>query len=527
MYKLLIADDEQVIREGLRDIIDWNSLGFMPVATFVDGQDIIDYLENNSADLIVTDIKMTKKSGLDVAEYVCKKNLSTKIILISGYKEVDLAMSAIKFNVQKYVLKPIDIDILTKSLQEVKYTLDKEAEAQFNNVALVAMESGIHEIKDNFFAELMMSSFKNEHYINSMFHFLFPKLKIEENRCFMTTLTIDNYQDFVENNWTHTNSDLYTCLKNTINLAFPEIEYRMITKNHNCLQLLGIVVSHESNSQDFTNEHIDAANKKLCMNLKETLSSDFTVTGLEIFNNISELLHYRSNNQQEKTVSDSLMVKINEQQKMIYSTIFAGNIAATDNLIRKFMEYMQNLTIDTVHSIVAGLLETIKNKLQESMDITSSLLIKEGYRQIFDLTNLIAIEDCLNHLVLDLLNLVKELHHDECNVMEQARKYITEHIMEDISLEDVAEKFYMSQYYFSRIFKAKTGENFIDFVIHNKMEYAITLMKIPQYKIYEISIIIGYKSNAYFTKIFKNYTGYTPNAYRKLLSPDPLREVKS
>lgn len=78
MYQLLIVDDEQIIREGLKDIIDWASLGFVIANVFADGQDVIEYIEKNFVDLIITDIKMDKKSGLDIAEYVQEKILRQK-----------------------------------------------------------------------------------------------------------------------------------------------------------------------------------------------------------------------------------------------------------------------------------------------------------------------------------------------------------------------------------------------------------------------------------------------------------------
>ena len=157
MYKLVIADDEEYIREGLRNVVDWANLGFKLDAAFEDGLPVIEYIQNNPVDVVLTDIKMTKKSGLDIAEYIYQNNLPIKIILISGYREVDLAMSAIKYNVQEYVLKPVDIDVLTDCLNKVKHAMDKEYEAYSKSIALEALEKSRLEIKDNFFSELVMA----------------------------------------------------------------------------------------------------------------------------------------------------------------------------------------------------------------------------------------------------------------------------------------------------------------------------------------------------------------------------------
>ena len=103
MYSVAIADDEVCIREGLRDLVEWHKLGFSLVGAFEDGDELISLLERQPPDLLVTDIRMNRCSGLEVAKYIQEHNLRTRVILISGYKEADLAMSAIRYGVKNYV----------------------------------------------------------------------------------------------------------------------------------------------------------------------------------------------------------------------------------------------------------------------------------------------------------------------------------------------------------------------------------------------------------------------------------------
>ena len=119
MYSAAIADDEINIREGLRDLVDWAGLGFSLAGVFDDGNGLLSLLEKSPPDLIVTDIRMNRCSGLDVSRYIQQNQLPTRVILISGYKEADLAMSAIKYGVKNYILKPIDLDELTDCIQDV------------------------------------------------------------------------------------------------------------------------------------------------------------------------------------------------------------------------------------------------------------------------------------------------------------------------------------------------------------------------------------------------------------------------
>ena len=109
MYKAIIADDEKIIRMGLKAIIDWEEMGFEIQEVFSDGEEIIEYLEYALPDVILTDIKMANVSGIDVVKYVSEHKLPCKVILISGFHEFELAVQAIKYGAENYLLKPVHL----------------------------------------------------------------------------------------------------------------------------------------------------------------------------------------------------------------------------------------------------------------------------------------------------------------------------------------------------------------------------------------------------------------------------------
>ncbi|WP_028548443.1 response regulator transcription factor [Paenibacillus sp. UNC451MF] len=126
MYRLIIVDDEEDIREGLCDIVDWMSLGFHVVDKLSDGREAIHYLQENKVDVILTDIKMTFVSGIDLAKYIHDKKLKIKIVFLSGFKEFTLAREAINYNVSNYLLKPTDLDELTDIFRKIHKELEEE-----------------------------------------------------------------------------------------------------------------------------------------------------------------------------------------------------------------------------------------------------------------------------------------------------------------------------------------------------------------------------------------------------------------
>ena len=107
----------------------------------------------------------------------------------------------------------------------------------------------------------------------------------------------------------------------------------------------------------------------------------------------------------------------------------------------------------------------------------------------------------------------RNLYRSDEVVIQKAKQFISEHCQEDISLDEVAESVFLTPVYFSRFFKEKTGENFSKFVTRMRMEKAIDMFRHGKYKIYEVAKLVGYKNAKYFSKLFKEYTGFLPREY--------------
>ena len=124
-YKIIVADDEWTIRNGLVNSVDWAKMGFRVVADVMDGQDILDYLKDHEVDVVFSDVQMCQVSGLTVARWVYENRPDVKMVLISGYKEFDYIKEAMACKVVDYVLKPIDLMALEETFHKVKKELDE------------------------------------------------------------------------------------------------------------------------------------------------------------------------------------------------------------------------------------------------------------------------------------------------------------------------------------------------------------------------------------------------------------------
>ena len=111
LYNIIIADDEFLIRDGLMSY-DWARLGFTPIAAVSNGKKVLEIMEQNSADLVITDIKMPVMDGLELSKIIQDKYPLCKVIILSGYEDFDFAKLALKAGVSEYLLKPVDLNEL-------------------------------------------------------------------------------------------------------------------------------------------------------------------------------------------------------------------------------------------------------------------------------------------------------------------------------------------------------------------------------------------------------------------------------
>ena len=142
MVKLIIADDDEFIRQQLVEIVADSGLEFDIVGAFSDGAGVIDYLKENPADIILTDIKMKNKTGLDIAEYVYQNSPNTIVILVSGHQEFSYAKKAIHFGVSDYLVKPTSYSDLIGTLEAASKKISaRKLAAHFMLITMSVPES--------------------------------------------------------------------------------------------------------------------------------------------------------------------------------------------------------------------------------------------------------------------------------------------------------------------------------------------------------------------------------------------------
>lgn len=502
MYHLIIADDEYIIRESLATLVDWQSLGFCVVQTAKNGREVIETLKlRGDIHVILSDIQMPNGSGLEVARYVHENQLSVHMVMLSGYREFEYARQAITYQVNDYLLKPINLEDITATFSQLKEKLD---ENEVEKKQLEHQEKKLLQYKsaavEKFFELAHLGLFTGERdicFYLKQFELLeeLSQLRVYEsslqilsdgNDSALSVDSIYNLASMLQGQYQFPHAPVI--------LAESETAYTMIQlvppdMGGNCVQLF--LLGMEKALHD-----IYAARLLLQINVKDADLFGYVMGLNPNFAN-------QSGHEEEYLVSmahQCLMIihmtpEI-EETSVSLTEIFRQLTdmepqAEKHRKMNRLFELMAELTVQRFPDFH----EIVGKADQGDVYALFCMRMREFYR---------ALQLCKN---------------TSLSVVDTVKSLVQEHIWESISLQQVAEKTFLSPNYLSRLFKEETGETFSDYTIRAKMEKAAQLLRNPGYKVYEVGERLGYKRIQHFYKLFRRIYDCTPTEYR-----DKLRE---
>ena len=131
MKRVLIVDDETIVRITLRSLIDWEEMGYQVAGDAVHGKQALLYLESGPVDLVITDMKMPVMDGLGLIEEIHKRGMSPQILVLSGYDDFKLVREAFRMGAADYLLKAdLDEQMLKGALRRLGQARDTEPGTQ-------------------------------------------------------------------------------------------------------------------------------------------------------------------------------------------------------------------------------------------------------------------------------------------------------------------------------------------------------------------------------------------------------------
>ncbi|GMQ64711.1 response regulator transcription factor [Vallitalea maricola] len=502
MLTVLIADDEYFIRQRLIKIIDWERLELEFIGEAENGNEVIEKIDSNQVDILMLDIKMPIKSGIEVAEHIMTNNIKTKIIILTGYNDFDYAQKAVKFKVEDYLLKPINKDTLNEALLSCKNTILKSLEKQkkiydYNNYQkhiylynTILDFNNIHSLYKeypdfkNYHSLLFIGVFyPNDHdnYIASFISYL-AKCFNELNK---ETIFAQSYKE----SESISIIQLITKSKTAIKVNYiKEMVIDYITKDNYVFIAIGDFISIKENW---------TKNYKLVWNL---LYQRYFIDDNIILS--KKLSSPNKNKYKTITIRKNLLLCLNSKNysdlKKLINDIFINirKNASKDYLILSLTEIFVTLQIHFPDQINS---KSINSFVQE--------LISENY-------SLQYLQDTVNTYSNQCMDYVNHEKPSNTSLVNRVIKYIQKNYTDPfLSVAEISDFFELTPTYLGSIFKKIAGQSILQYITELRMEQAKKLLNTNKYNVTEISQMVGYSDVFYFSKKFKKIHGCSPKHY--------------
>lgn len=535
MYKVLIIDDESIIRKGIKNIINWKQLECEVCADACDGIEGIELIKQHRPDIIITDIRMPGLDGLSMIKQVKLLVPNAKVIILTGFRDFDYVHEAIKCGAFDFLLKPTKIEeltnVLTKAVKEFNEQKLKHLEVdKFKQL----YEQSIPALREKLLYDIIYGINTNEEEIKEKMNLY--NLEIEN----FVLVIMEN--DFEEKS-TSSQYDKHLCQFGIVN-SFEEVfseKYEVISIMLNNSRVGFIIQKADKSPID-----IPEVSEK-CGYLQEVINNafGFTVTiavssngtsAMELTEKLRECqgsLEYKSYIGNNSIIQYSDLNSffryddysaLEKYQKQLLESIKSGNNelvkVATSNIAKYVntnninLNYLKNFYYSTLSSInnirISVLAVDADKKHEEGRDIASLLKLIEKCDSVDELNSL------LEEVSVRIASRVNSFNNKSLKlILRKAIDYIHEHYNEQVTLNEVAEHIYVSTFYISRMFKKELGISFVDYLNDVRIEKAKELLKDVKYKTYEVAELVGIPDPHYFSKIFKKYAGMTPSEYKE------------
>lgn len=528
MYKILLADDEGIVIDALKYIIEKNFEGQCVVEYAKTGRNVIELAETFSPDIAFMDIQMPGINGIDAMKEIRKHNKSVIFIVISAYDKFDYAKESINLGVMEYINKPIMQDKIVDILNRAMESIDKERKRRSNDLMIreklenvvPVIESGlIYSILFQEHFEEDVENYKQLLGIHADYGYMLSFVCGENQEKNRLTNAIgsgikiqSNYRDIRENIKEFFPGIIGPVMANKIAVLMPcsekqmeyEVRIELIEKARQLARKLKNKVDLQFRIGMGSIKHINTAVESY----NEALSALISTTG-----SVAHVEDLPIGCGYEKDYPVEL-------EKKLFEAIMRGNLTDCNEFTKQFFEWMIGQYGVYEDDIKLKVLEFVLRAEQiayESGGMIYEFRSRSEYLSgLYLLNEVEKIRQWFMEKMLEACRNVKGKREEtSSSIIDKAKEYIQKQYHKDISLDDVSKEVNISPYYFSKLFKEETGENFIEYLTNVRINSAKELLNHTDMSMKEICGRIGYSDPNYFSRIFKKNIGVSPTEYKE------------
>ncbi|MGN1167534.1 MAG: response regulator [Lachnospiraceae bacterium] len=531
--KIFLVEDEIIIRNGIKNGIEWEKEGYEFVGEASDGELAYPMILKKKPDILITDIKMPFMDGLELSRLVKKEIPNLKILILSGYDEFDYAKEAIRLGVTEYLLKPVSASKLLESLHGVSRLILQEREEKelLKKYSEEMRENTEHE-KMKFFGQLISGNFSMSELIETgkryginlnaqMYEIILFKIMNVAGRYVQSTEVIEACESLEK---MLSKTPYVYCFQRGVDgwafLLTAEDKEQIGQKTRRFVERIKNMMSNWNKLEYF------GGIGRPVLRVRELRQSfadaDYAFSGrfmnvpnqilnIEEIENTHELENFevksfgemeRTRGTIEKFLNNGTQEEIDSFTKVYVNEIPVENLKST--LMRQYI-------IMDIYIVIMSFCE--KLEISDQGFGSEAEKFKEAIQKIHKPNEICGYMKRLLEKALELRDKASGRRYSD--IIEAAKTQIEKTYMsEDISLNTVAASVGMSPSYFSSVFSREMGKTFVEYLTGIRMDKAKELLMCSPMKTSEIGYEVGYKDPHYFSYIFKKTQGCSPKEYR-------------
>lgn len=523
MIKLMIADDEAGIRRGLRHYVDWMTWDIQLVAEAKDGDEAYRRAIETQPDILLSDIRMPGRDGIQLAKDLRNVLPSLRVILLSGYSDTEYLQTALQMGVKDYLLKPAGAEKIIESVLKVKDEIVAERsqhQERLNKDAL--LNEGIPILQMHFLNDLLGGRLtrQEEMLIKA------KRLKIPMHHPWLQILSLrtgesESHQfrsdkEHAMDQW-QLNRNIHLVLEKYEESFFIEMEP----------ELFLILCGAESQKA------VEACSFGLAQDVVEELSKKaypYLAVGIgEAVENIQDLKEsFQTSRQALKQWAWNTDIRIfrtpcpaneklqqearkweQEAAQAIKQELYQDSLNDFEKMFSAYKAGCADL--DEVKESCSRLLVLASHwkREDESPETGDELNTDLAHVEVF-----LDAESLREWMHQQLSSLVSGERQHISPLVSKAQEYIRKNYAENITLQNLAPELFVSPNYLGRLFREQTGYKLGDWLNKHRVEVAKTLLEDPNIKTYEVATKVGFSSYKYFSVCFLKYAGSSAREYR-------------
>lgn len=501
MLKVMIVEDEELILQGIRNIIDWEALGLEVVHMAHDGTEALELWEKEPVQIVVTDISMPEMDGLALLRKIRRMDEQVRFIILTGYDEFSYAREAVRLDVENYILKPINEEELEHQLRETIQKLDEMDKKKIRYIDektqwMHFLNGKTEEDESRKFAEMLGIAEEDGNYHAALMKWDTDGLKEEKIIDMIVELKKEEHLRVV-----HLPPDsLLMILGGTDLDEEQELEYfaelqNRVESGFNIMTFICVGPSFQSIGQ--LRDVYRSAKKLQKYLIIEGYGS--CISQRQIQNRKTE-----SVNMDESRLRKFILKKEREAAVGYIEDLFINNIRKDADISSLYQMAVK----------MAMMVQDIKKeyKLESSRFHDLSELMEA----IFDADNIHGIKAAFIAEIVEIIGCMHEEDSQYTPVIRQIISEVQHNYKEDMNLKTLAYKYHMNASYLGQIFQKEVGCSFAQYLSNTKNGIAKDLILNTNMKINDIARQVGYPDTSYFYRKFKQCYGVSPASLREM-----------